>query len=240
MKIRLLFLFLSAPLFSFSQVKSSVDLVGGVEYSYRYLNNTSDDPIIQIIFDSRDGETGKMNFRGGFNYNRRLSKHLWIRSGVRLASIGYKFEKTELRWPSEYDPNTGEYTPDPTLPHELQAINDYWFLEIPVMGRFEMGEGKWRPFVELGMSPNIYLTTRAKEVTDLSTKVSYLNNTMDNFNRLHFSGNLSIGMQYQATERLAVFLQPVFRYHFTPLYDAPIKEHLYNYGIEIGLRKGFR
>ena len=238
MKIRLLFLFLSAPLFSFSQVKSSVDLVGGVEYSNRYLNNTSDDPAIQAVFEQRKGEAGKMNFRVGFNYNRRLTDRWWIKSGLRLASVGYRSAKIDnLQWPSEFDPVTGAYTPDPTLPHELQTSTDYWFVEIPVMGRFEMGQGKWRPFVELGVSPLIYLSTRARQVTDIDAMSSFRRNIFGNFNGFHLSGNVSAGVLYLASERWTVFLQPVFRYHFTPLYDAAIREHLYNAGVEVGLRR---
>ena len=89
--------------------------------------------------ESRDQtETGKLNWRIGFNYNRRLTSRIFLRTGLRLASVGYKGEKnTDLRWPSEHDGNGG-WVADPTLPRELaNLIYDYWFVEMPIVGRFE-------------------------------------------------------------------------------------------------------
>lgn len=225
------------PVVAFSQSNSSFDLVGGAEYTFRLLQNTTDDPVMQIIIDQRErDEFGKLNFRGGFNYNRRLAGQLWLRTGLRWASAGYVYQDIDdLRWPSEFDPNTGAYTPDPSLPHELRLTKEYWFLEVPLAGRLEMGQGKLKPFVELGVSPHIYLTTRTRQVTDLETKQDF---GADDVKPLNLAGIVSVGFQYQATKRTALFFQPIFRYHLTPLADTPIREHLYNYGLELGVRKG--
>lgn len=235
------FLILSFPFLAFGQTNSSVDFVTGMEYSYRGLSTSSKDEIVIGIMENRnDKETGKLNWRAGFNYNRRLSNRFHLKTGIRLASVGYEGEKkTGLRYASEFV--TPElWVPDPSLPHEVQFIYDYWFVEIPLVGRFECTNKKIAPFLELGIAPAVYVTTRTKIVTDLGTDVSF-NNGVDAFDfyRFHLVGIFSIGVSFSVSERMQLFGQPTLRYHLTQLVDAPIEEHLFNYGIEIGARRKF-
>lgn len=136
------FLFLLLPFIGSSQMRSSFDLVMGIEHSYRKLTGGS----VEFMQTRDDKETGKSNWRFGFNYNRRLTEKLFLKTGARLASVGFNGEKRMLKWPSEIDSN-GAWTPDPTLIHEYQEINDYWFFEIPIIGRYEFGGKKLIPFV---------------------------------------------------------------------------------------------
>ena len=236
MKTKIFLILLIIPAFAFSQVKSTIDFVSGIEYSYRILKTTNDELITNVILDNREGETGKINFRLGFNFNQRLSEKIFLKSGVRLASVGYKGEKrTGLIWGSEIDPNLG-YQLDPNLPHESQFIHDYWFIEIPIIGRYEFNNRKITPFIEAGISPNVYITSKTKIKTDISSNVEFYDETKLNFNRMHLAVNLSFGLNYQLSPKWILFGQPVFRYHFTKLVEAPIKEYLYNYGIELGAR----
>jgi Outer membrane protein beta-barrel domain len=236
MKAKIILALMLIPAFSFSQVKSTIDFVSGFEYSYRILKANNEELITNVILGSRSGETGKLNFRFGFNYNQMLSKKFFLKSGIRLASVGYKGEKkTGLVWGSEIDPTLG-YQRDPSLPHESQFIYDYWFFEIPIVGRFEFNNRKISPFIEAGISSNIYLTTKTKTATDISSSTNFYNEAKLNLNRFHLSANLSFGINYQLNPKWILFFQPIFRYHFTKLVDAPIKEYLYNYGIELGVR----
>ena len=221
-------LILIIPMFGFSQISQSIDIVSGIEYSYRNLTTSSEDEIVTKILESRDNEeSGKFNWRIGFNYNQRL----------RLASVGYKGEKiTGLRWGSEYD-GMGGWVPDPNLSHEIQSIYDYWFAEIPIVGRFELNEKKLAPFFELGISPSIYLTTRTKSATDIGTDAEFQNDAIHDFNKVHIVGFISFGLNYSINEKYQFFGQPILRYHFTKLADRPIAEYLFNYGIEIGIRR---
>lgn len=227
------------PAFALSQAKSSIDLIAGFAYSYRNLTTDSDDAIVIGIMEDRDEEeSGKINWRAGFNYNRRLTKNFFLKTGLRMASIGFKGEKvTGLRWPSEHDGNGG-WTPDPNLPHEIQRINDYWFLEVPVAGRWEFGAQKFTPFIEAGVSPSLYLTTRTKEVTDIGSDVDFRNESDQGVHTFHLAGFLSFGANYTLSQNLQLFAQPVFRYHLTPLAEEMIETYLFNYGLEVGVRKG--
>ena len=241
MKNAISFLVLVFPFPAFSQTNASIDLVAGLEYSYRSLSTSSKDEIVAGILEGRnDKESGKLNWRAGFNYNRRLSNRFHLKSGLRLASVGYNGEKrTGLRYASEFvTPDL--WVPDPSLPHEVQFIYDYWFIEIPIAGRFEFTNRKIAPFLELGIAPSVYVTTRTKIVTDLGTDVNF-DNGVDafDFHQFHLVGFVSFGVNFSINERMQLFGQPTFRYHLTKLVDAAIEEHLFNYGIEIGVRRKF-
>lgn len=239
---QLIFTFLAFfPIVAFGQFKSSVDLVGGVEFAYRTLNSEPTDGVpTGLIESTRERETAKVGFRFGFNYNQRVSKKIFLKSGLRIVNIGYSSGKiTGLRWGSEINFTDGVFMiePDPNLPHEVEFFYEYWFLEIPIVGRYEFNEKRFAPFIEVGISPHIYLDSRTKQKTDLGDS-SYQNTQVgDNFNKIQLVGSVSFGFNYAATESLQLFGQPIFRYHLTKTVDSPIKEHLYNVGIEVGLRK---
>jgi len=160
-----------------------------------------------------------------------------LKTGLRLAIIGYKGEnRTGLRWGSEHD-GMGGWVLDPTLPHEIQLIDDYWFIELPIGARIRLNNKKLNPFFEFGVSPSIYLTTKTKIITDIDTSTKFNKNSQDEFNKIQMVGFISLGMNYYLNENIQIFGQPIIRYHLTKMADALINENLFNYGIEIGIRK---
>ena len=158
-----------------------------------------------------------------------------MKSGVRLASVGYKDKKlNDVRWPSEIGPEG--YVNDPTLPNEMQVFTDYWFIEIPLAVRYEFSSPKLSPFIELGISPSYYLTTRTKTETELYTNVDSNRGFNSDFSNVHMVGVASVGVNYNINSKFQFFGQATFRRHFTRLVEAPVSEHLYNYGTEFGVR----
>jgi len=233
MKSSIIILLLSLPLLTFSQQSSSIDFIGGIDYTYRVLK------VDDLFTNVRSGDMWKANWRIGFNYNKRVSQHLFLKGGIRFASVGYHGKKeTGLRYGSEHD-GMGGWTPDPTLVHERQFTYDYWFIELPVVGRYEFNAKKISPFVELGFAPTYYLTTRIHEQTDLGDEKYFWDGDVTaNFNKLHIVGIFSIGFNYTASEKIQLFAQPTFRYHLTKLVsDAQFSEYLISAGIELGARK---
>jgi len=229
--------FIAVPLFSFSQMNSTIDIIAGVDYSYRSLKLTSDATIpIDIIGLRNSREIGKFNWRFGFNYNKKLSNKFFLKTGIRLAISGIKGEKqTDLRWPSEISSSGYEY--DPSLPHELQLIHNYWFLEIPLAVRYEFTDKKFAPFIEAGISPSYYLTTKTTQINEFETTTITQRAEANQFVNLHLVGVISFGANYAINEKMQLFGQAVYRRHLTKRVDALISEYLYNYGIEFGARR---
>lgn len=238
LKRRLILGFLILPIILFSQFDQSIDIVAGIEYSYRRLSTTSEDDLVLRIKEMSDaGQSGKMNWRFGFNYNRKILKRIHLKTGLRLASVGYNGEKkTDLTWITEFD-EMGNWTPDPNLAREAQIIRDYWFVTMPIAGRFEMNENRLSPFIELGVFPTYYVTTRTKVITDLETTTGFNTIAASRINKLNVVSFISVGMNYSLSDTFQMFAQPIFRYHLTPLANKPIKTNLFNYGIELGVRR---
>jgi hypothetical protein len=227
-KIVLIITIALTPLILLAQSKSSVSGLIGLEYSNRILKNPA-----------FSGETGKANYRFGFNYNRKIAEKTWLEGGLRFSSIGYNGEKkTGLTYGSEFNPTTGVFTPDPTLPHQIQFIYDYLFLEVPIGIRRELTQNKMKTYFAVGISPNVYLKTKIKTITELGTE----NKAGDPYGiqKMTFSANIGFGFEYIVNEQYQAFAQPSFRYHFTSIGKGPIKEYLYNFGLEIGVRKNLK
>lgn len=228
-------LLLSLILFPFlatAQSNVSLDFVVGADYTFRTLYASDN---YEFILKVREAEVGKLNGRTGFNFSKRITNRLFLKTGVRLASVGYYIKKQDdVRWESEY--STGEWVPDPNLPHKLSLIKDYWFVEFPLMARLEFNQRKWAPFLEGGVSPSLYVTTRTIIESDFDKNSDFEHAAVKGFNRLQWVGVLSFGMNYNATSRIQLFAQPVLRYHLSNLVKAPVKEHLYTAGLEMGAR----
>ncbi|MFK7770763.1 MAG: hypothetical protein AB8F94_01440 [Saprospiraceae bacterium] len=100
------------------------------------------------------------------------------------------------------------------------------FLEIPLALRYYYGNRKIQLYSELGVGI-----------------LFNLNFDIDDFRYerlVHHSAFVAVGFDYNFSLDLALFFQPIFRYHFTQTFSAvEVEEHLYNVGLETGFRIKF-
>ena len=101
------------------------------------------------------------------------------------------------------------------------------------MLRFELLEGKWQPFFEMGVANNFYLNTKVKTTGRIKEA---LKTNEEDVNIYQLSGIISIGVNYAFCEDFKLFLQPIYRHHITQVNDSSSEIHLINYGIEVGAR----
>lgn len=228
-KTNYLLLFLALPLFSFAQPSSTLDFVFGSSYTILH-KLRFDSP-----FNSSFENLGRMNFRLGVNYNRRLSQKLWFKTGFRLVREGYKTPTvTDLRWGSENQ--GGVWVPDPTLPRSIQFYEDFVFFELPLALRYEWGEKKLSPFIEGGISPYIFATLIQTQKTNLGSETSVSRSQIQGRNIVLVS-NLSFGFNYRLTEKWQFFAQSIVRYHLNKISKAEgVKVTNINVGLELGSR----
>lgn len=236
MKKLIVIITLFLPCLAAAQSRVSIDILGGFEVSNRHLSNTSEDEFAVEIFDKREREEGpKANYRTGLNVSIRMSDKLWLKSGFRFASVGYT-SKTQynLVFPDEYDPVTGEPILQPSLPREVRYTYNYWFLEMPVMARWIFSEKKFVPYAEFGFSGIYYLTTRTRYTTETENLVYRLESPVNSVYQV--TANLGVGINVYVSPMSNMFVQPNFRYHLSTTAQAPLREHLFNFGVEIGYR----
>ncbi|MGD1846111.1 MAG: hypothetical protein ACFB10_12025 [Salibacteraceae bacterium] len=227
----LLFLFLLSCI-GWSQSNQSLDFIGSIDYGYRALRTPDTDESFSQLVKNRDSyEIGKVNWRVGFNFNQRLGSKLFFKTGLRLANGGYGTK--ELTTATTTLPNA-------SLPNKYKINYNYWFAEIPLALRFEINQKKFSPFIEAGVAPSVYLVNRNRIFRNGEASTEFVDQeAIYGFNRLHWVGTLSFGANYNLNEKFQFFGQPTFRYHFTKVADAPIREYHYNFGLELGVRKRF-
>jgi len=219
------------PFLSFSQTKMSIDLIGGMDYSHRSLSAPGEDRDLMLIIGFRDNnEIGNLGWRAGVNYNLSLTSKIFLRTGLRFANVGYQEKKRELRFGA----------PEPGLPTEVQMTYNYLFTEIPIVIRYEINHKKLSPFVELGILSSIFMGARLRTKTNLGSDTESLKSDIYHFRRVHEVGFISFGLNYALNDNFQLFGQPAFRYHFTAITDSPVEERLYNFGIEVGVRRKLR
>lgn len=215
------------PFFAFGQISSTLGVMGGIDYTYRFLNKP---PF--------DNNLGTYNFTTGLNFERQISKAYWIQIGARYSTLGHQVIIKGLMWGSEHD-GMGGYKFDPTLNHSYQYITNYTFLELPLGIKYAfINNSKWIPYIFASFSTNIYLFTKKTTITDFTNETETEKTPM--INGINFSSNIGFGEDYSIGKMFILFVQSSFHYHFTKLASGPNGEYLYSYGIELGIRKAFK
>lgn len=232
MKTEAILIVFFLPLFGYSQT-NSIDLIGSLDLTYRAL--ITQEFIGDNIIEERQDEVPKLNWRAGFNFNQQLFEKWFLKTGLRLASVGYRSAKKELRFGDQHDGSGGF---DETSTRIQQLTIDYLFLEIPLMLRYEWQREKWAPFVEGGVSTSYYLVTRLTTSID-NDDTTRLDNQSDAAIPIYFVANASFGMNYNISEQWQAFGQSIFRFHLNPISKEVIKEYLYGLGLEMGVRRKF-
>lgn len=235
MKNLLLFLGIFSSSLLFSQNNSKIELLGSLDYSYRYIASSG------FVSSVRDTEIGRLNTHFGINYLQKLRSRLWLKMGVGFASTGYKTEKIRLMT-TVVDP-TGMGVVDPTLlgieNPTVQFLYNHQFFEIPISVQLTLLDEKVKVFTEFGFVTKYYIQTIVKH--ELGGKIrSKTSNQEDIINDLQYGIQLAFGLSFPLNKSCEMVAQPNFRYHLSKIADAPVVEHLWSTGIALGIRMNLK
>ena len=101
-KITISLCFLFYAFTSHAQFDYSLDFVRGIDRN-------------EVGSGTLTGEyTPTYSYRIGANFNLKVAKNLFLKTGLRYALLKTRQEINDLRWPSEIGPDG--WMPDPTLP----------------------------------------------------------------------------------------------------------------------------
>jgi len=220
-----------------AQTNNAFDIILGIDRTYRNVNTTDDSPLAEQLLSSVEDEEAKFNWRFGANYRKGYSEKNYLKLGARISSLGYKRNYDGLRFGSQHD-GMGGFDPDldPDAPNDAKVYTNYLFFELPISFGVIQRKDKFSFFAEAGVSPNIYLTTRTKTIFDADPSTDSQRDP--NVRSANISALLAVGVSYHINDNFSIFGQPSFRYHFTTLVkDTVLKEYLYSYGVEFGLRR---
>ena len=230
-------LFICLPFVGFGQFQSSIDLASGIFLSdiANFENNVLTGPTSTII--NEKYEPRPTSFFA-VHYNHQIKEKWYLKSGIRYSGMAYATENRKgLVWGSEIQDGLATGMGpifDPSLPHEIQFIYKQYFLEIPILSRYEFKHKIFTPYIEAGLSPGYLVIGKTIRKTDLDTK-EFDQNTAD-VNKFQVTASISLGINFQVSPNSQGFLQPTFRQHIRTTYQRA-DARAFSYGIEVGLRK---
>lgn len=229
----LIIVFTSSTLFSQSQI----DFVYGIGANHWQVKMAADAKEEGLLKERIHGQFSKPEQRIGINYRFKGKFPISLRTGMRFLVSGFRTydlmsleneEKKQLRM-SAVDKNT----------NKIKFDYDYFFLELPFVGRWVYSEHGCDAFVEAGASLNGYLGTRVR------TSESDLNEDRESkifseqVNPLHVKLLFSTGVSTELAAAIPVFIQLVGSYQLNPIKNGVWEERSFGFGIETGVRWQF-
>jgi len=215
--------------FGFGQKISSVGPVIGVGSSYRTISIEENVPagFFRMHTEERNAdETAGLNLRLGANINYKLLHNLFFKTGIAISRFRYQGEATTINRPAPFE--------DETL--TWQFVYSHYFLEMPLVLRYEMGSNKFTPYLEAGMVPSIYTISSSFRNTEFLSLLELVAGGNGVTNYVHLFSVASIGVNYKQSEKLQFFAQSSFSYDHVSLEDFFMREHVYAGSLECGVR----
>lgn len=198
------------------------------DYSFRSLKNTSGNNALNPLVDSRNKiEIPKFGYTTGLNACFNLSQFISIETGILFSNRGYSTKKQELVYA----------TPEPNPISKAQFNYTYQYISIPVKAKFSFGKQNLRLIAGMGLQANLLLTTKEISKFEYATGVKSRSSSSSTagFNKVDISPLVSLGVDAKLNNKMNLFIEPTFRYGIIKTKDAPIKENLWNVGLNLGV-----
>src|SRR5690606_37174350 len=113
----------------------------------------------------------------------------------------------------------------------------YNYIGIPIKAKYTIGKNKIRIVAGAGLQANFLLnakTTAHIEYADGKAEKK-IQNTTSGFNKMDISPIISMGVDYTPETKIHLFIEPNFRYGLITTKDAPVKQYLWNAGLNFGI-----
>ena len=219
----------------FNAKKFSLGILFSPDFDYRYLHIENDE--FNMVQLRNDLETARLGFSAGIVVHYQIKKRLALESGIRLFDKGYKYEMNNK---GLVDMDGNLYTDDPAIPEELKSEDHFYYLGIPVKLNYYFLQRKISLFVSAGVSTDFFLSGKTKRIMKFEDRTEIQKYDQDgDFNNVNFTGLAGLGLEINVLQKLKLRVEPTFRYSFTPVIDAQVKEHLYSFGANIVLLRDF-
>lgn len=186
------------------------------DFCFRKIKSNSENKWIKDNVDSL--EVGKLGYTLGFTYQYVLNKKIDLVSGLLFSNKGEKTKKQYTSKPSQFNYNT-----------------QFYYLDIPVLFKYNFFNKKVKFFASAGVSCNIFLTRRTTQITGYTNddkKVNYYSKTGISPVNIALIG--SIGLECPLTKKWNFKLEPIYRRSMSSIANTPIKKYLYSFGLNFG------
>lgn len=203
------------------------------DYDFRNLKNSDGSSSSDLVIKSRnDLELSKIGFTTGLDVLIGFSNTLEFETGIQFSNKGYKTRSQDLVF----------FPPNPSSPIKAKFVYSFQYLGIPIKLKGIAGKGRTRFTASAGFTTNYLMNIQHMTnllYSDGKTEIQKESST-SGFNRIDLSPSISFGIRYAIHGNLFLIAEPTFNYGIIPTKDAPVKEHLWNGGLNIGLYYGIR
>ena len=203
------------------------------DYNYRTLKNNDGSSSSDIVIKSRnDIEIPKFGFTTGLHVWINFTNIIGLETGIQFSNKGYKTKNQDLIY----------FPPNPGLPTKAKTVYTYQYIGIPLKAKFTVGKSKTRFLSSIGIMTNFLLhvkQTTTFEYADGKTEEKKQSAT-SGFKKVDLSPMISVGIDYKLTDKIHLIAEPVFKYGVIKTKDAPVKEYLWNAGLNMAFYYGFK
>jgi hypothetical protein len=230
MKKTLVLLVLLLPLLSSAQdsLAKKSKFSFGINFSPNYSSNilVYDKEWLPNVNVIQENEKPAFGFNTGLSARYRIFNKLELELGLQYARQTRSFKAVTLT-----DMNGQSLG-------KVNFQNRFDYLEIPVRANYFLFTKKFFMYVSAGASFNVFLMDQTKnwltynsgdkEVITGPTGYQYINKST-----ISLIGGFGVG--YPLSEKWNLRLEPLLRYSLTPVSAAPIKQHNYSIGGQVGI-----
>jgi len=210
-----------------------------------------------IQYDRTASTSREQNFLGGVSVSYHKANHL-IQGGIEFCysnDLGDYMVNMQTYDSTGYYESIGSFTIDPENPDSIifdtyqvsvmdsvahqsheQTQNHYTYLQFPFMvGYKAMENGLFSAYIKAGPSFSLLLNRKESPLIYYNPDATIKNIANYTPTRLDASIQIliSLCLQYQATEKFGIILEPNYRYYLKSVYDAQGKELKRPFGISV-------
>lgn len=198
------------------------------DYCFRTLANGDGNTSTDLVIKNRNNiEIAKFGYTTELNVLINFSQTVGLETGLQFSNKGYQTKNKGL----VYFPGS------PNQSTKAQITYAYQYIGIPLKAKFSAGKSKTRFVSSIGVITNFILTVKQTNKLEYSDGRTTKNSSSSaqGFDRVDISPVISFGFDHQLSNKIRLIAEPVFRYGILRTKDAPVKEHLWNMGLNIGL-----
>jgi len=120
----------------------------------------------------------------------------------------------------------------PVTEGNITAIQYFDYLELPVTVKYKIIDRKLSFSVLGGVITNFLVNNGVKLKQDGNVETF---GTTSDISKVNYQGSVGLGFDYPLMDRLAISVEPRFRYYLNPIFDQKFNVHPYSFGIFAGI-----
>lgn len=202
------------------------------DYNFRTIKRYENTSGIDLAIECRNNlEVPKIGYTAGLNLAINLSQNVAFETGFQYSEKGFQTKKSDLMFDPPTDPD------NPPLLSTVKFHHFYQYFGVPLKVSLSFGEGDLRIISGIGVTTNFLLNAQDRTIIDRPNgkKKTIKKKGAHEYNMIDLSPIISLGIEYKLTNIINLRVEPTFRYGLIKINHSPIKENLWNAGVNFGV-----